>query len=312
MAATFITITSDQAGQRIDNFLITRLKGLPKTRIYRALRKGEVRVNKGRVKPEYKIQTNDVVRIPPVELPSSGSPVIAPSKQLASELEQRVMYENQQLLIINKPSGLAVHGGTQISAGLIEMLRVMRPEQEFLELVHRLDRQKTGCLIIAKKRSTLVDLHRQLTGKQVKKRYLLLVKGVWTLGQHKVDAPLLKNVCRGGERMVTIHDDGKAAATIFRPIRAFKEATLLEANLITGRTHQIRVHAASLGHPVAGDVKYGDNDFNKAMQVYGLQRLFLHSASISCTINSEEQSLSLCAPLDRKLLNVLNSLPSEE
>lgn len=308
MAATIITVAYDQAGQRIDNFLFTRLKGLPKSRIYRALRKGEVRVNKGRVKAEYRVQANDQVRIPPINLSSSEKPIIRPSAALIEELQQRVLYEDKNVMVMNKPSGLPVHGGTRVSAGLIEMLRVMYPQQRFMELVHRLDRDTSGCLLIAKKRSALVELHRLLTERCVDKQYLALVKGQWHGGEVKVDVPLLKNSTQSGQRRVIVHQEGKPSLTLFQPLWRYKEATLVIAKPISGRTHQIRVHATHIGHPIAGDEKYGDDEFNKMLRLLGLHRLFLHSASITCKLRMPKLSIALCAPLEAKLQQVLAGL----
>lgn len=308
MAVQILVIKPDQAGQRIDNFLFTRLKGLPKSRIYRAIRNGEVRVNKGRIKPEYRIQANDSIRIPPLKIVPTETATLKPSTNLLNLLQQSIIYENEGLLIINKPSGIPVHGGSQVNIGLIESLRVLRPQARFLELVHRLDQETSGCLMIAKKRQVLLELHKLLIERQVKKQYLVLVKGRWEGGQRKVQAPLLKNTYQGGERKVIVHDEGKPAVTLFRPYKKFAEATLLEAFPVTGRTHQIRVHAACIGYPVAGDEKYGDPEFNKQMRKSGLKRLFLHSAGIMCRFNQSEGQLGICAQLDTGLKNCLENL----
>lgn len=305
MIAKIIIITAEQTGQRIDNFLIAKLKGLPKSRIYRALRNGEVRVNKGRVKPLYRLQAADQIRIPPLNYETKQTS-IKPSDRLVQELEQRIVIEDNELIIINKPSGLPVHGGTRVSAGLIEMLRMMRPTCRYLELVHRLDRETSGCLLIAKKRQCLVELHQLLTNRQVQKQYILLVKGRWQGGVRKVDAPLLKNCLKSGERIVRVDKNaGKPATTLFQPIRRFRGSTLLAAKPISGRTHQIRVHAALIGHPIAGDTKYGDKEFNQTMQKMGLTRLFLHAASIYCELPKRRRKIALSMPLPSGLKNIV-------
>jgi 23S rRNA pseudouridine955/2504/2580 synthase len=258
-----VVIGDEHAGQRIDNFLLTALKGVPKTHIYKLLRKGEVRVNKGRIKPPHRLQEGDVVRIPPVRVaePKPDAPV---SSKLHQQLQDRIIFEDKDLLVINKPSGLAVHGGSGLNFGLIEALRQMYPLAKRLELVHRLDRDTSGCLIIAKKASILKALHEQLRNDGMEKIYLALAKGTMK-GRQEVDAPLLKNTVQSGERVVRVNPEGKEAQTIFTSQRVFENSTLLEARLITGRTHQIRVHAKHMGHPLAGDDKYGDDDFNKHM-----------------------------------------------
>lgn len=303
-----ITVESEQAGQRVDNFLLARLKTLPKARVYRAIRKGEVRVNKKRVKPEYRVKADDQIRIPPIEMENISKESFRPEPKLLEFIASRILFENDQLLIINKPAGLPVHGGNRVSIGLIEMLRLVRPDDRFLELVHRLDQNTSGCLLIAKKRRILVELHRLLTQREVKKQYLVLVKGQWQGGQKKVSAPLLRDCFRHGERLVEVSDQGKPAITLFRPLKKYAQATLLEAFPVSGRTHQIRVHAAHLGHPVAADEKYGDEAFNKEMNKIGLKRLFLHSASISCDLPNEDLKIGICALLDPDLKKVLNKL----
>jgi 23S rRNA pseudouridine955/2504/2580 synthase len=254
----FITIDPELEGQRIDNFLRTFLKGVPKSLIYRILRKGEIRVNKKRVKPEYKLQGNDELRIPPIRV---SEPSEVPSTKLdkVASLENHILFEDDWLIVLNKPAGTAVHGGSGLSFGVIEALRALRPEQKFLELVHRLDRDTSGCLLIAKKRSALKSLHEQLRDKQVDKRYQALVHGVWPENRFKVKAPLVKNVLKSGERMVSVNEvEGKPSETRFRILESFDDATLVEASPITGRTHQIRVHCLHAGHPIACDDKYGN------------------------------------------------------
>jgi 23S rRNA pseudouridine955/2504/2580 synthase len=303
----FYEITEDRAGQRIDNFLLAYLKGVPKSRIYRVLRKGEVRVNKGRVKPSYRLQKGDSVRIPPIRYTAEAH-AGTPSVNLLQRIENCVIYEDEQLMILDKPSGMAVHGGSGLSFGAIELLRAARPQARSLELVHRLDRDTSGCLVVAKKRSVLRRLHELFRSGEVQKRYLALVKGRWRGAQQKVNAPLQKNVLRSGERMVQVHPDGKEAVSIFTPVKVFSNASLMSVELITGRTHQIRVHSAHIGHPIAGDEKYGDNDFNQWAKTMGLKRLFLHAESLKFTLPDRERPIEVKAPLGADLLRVLDNL----
>ncbi len=307
-----IEIDGESAGQRIDNFLVTKLKGVPKSRIYRILRRGEVRVNKGRIKPAYRLKNGDVVRIPPLR---AADQVAVQNRQfpaLARRLDKAILYEDPQLLVIDKPSGMAVHGGSGVSQGVIETLRTARPETRFLELVHRLDRDTSGCLLIAKKRSTLRVLHELLRCGGINKRYLALVKGEWQDGKRRVEAPLYKNRIASGERFVRVDDRGKAAITLFKPICRYPQATLIEAQLITGRTHQIRVHAAHIGHPIAGDRKYGNNDFNKQMRTLGLSRLFLHACSLGFRLTGDTAAVQISAPLQPELQQVLDRLEHQQ
>ncbi|PVV05491.1 MAG: 23S rRNA pseudouridine(955/2504/2580) synthase, partial [gamma proteobacterium symbiont of Ctena orbiculata] len=276
----FVEVDSEYAGQRIDNFLMRHLKGVPKSYIYRILRKGEVRVNKGRVKGPYKIQAGDLVRIPPVRTDRSEAPP-RPSEQLRTILEQAVVYEDERLMVLNKPSGMAVHGGSGVSSGIIEALRLIRPDERHLELVHRLDRETSGCLMISKRRSSLRMLHELIRENRVDKRYLALLAGSWRKGSRVVDMPLKKNTLQGGERVVRVDAEGKPAETRYKRLQRFKEATLVEVELITGRTHQIRVHSAWLGSPVLGDSKYGEDAANRRFREMGLKRLFLHAHQVS-------------------------------
>ena len=304
-----IEIGEEQAGQRIDNFLIRVLKGAPKTLIYRLLRKGEVRVNKGRIKQTYRLQCGDVVRIAPVRL--SASENIPPGQKALQRVQESIIHEDDVLLILNKPSGIAVHGGSGVNYGIIEALRVLRPEAPFLELVHRLDRDTSGCLIIAKRRSALRHLHDQMRAHKMDKRYLALVKGQWKGGEKRIDAKLRKITLKSGENVVKVADDGKEALSLFRAEKAFKGASLLSVKLITGRTHQVRVHAASLGMPLAGDDKYGDEGFNTAMEKLGLRRLFLHAEQLSFEHPKSGQHFSIHAPLNDDLQQVLLKLEAE-
>jgi len=304
----FVEISTEQAGQRIDNYLITLLKGVPKSRIYRILRKGEVRVNKGRVKPTYRLKPQDMVRVPPIRLEDKPTAERPPDKQI-ERIENAIIFEDKGLIIINKPAGLAVHGGSGLSFGIIELLRASRPTAPYLELVHRLDRDTSGCLMIAKKRSYLRHLHEQLrTDRQVRKHYRALLCGHWDKGKHHENAPLLKVTHSSGERIVRVDEAGKASHTLFNSITRHKEASYMEIELFTGRTHQIRVHAAHCGHPVAGDDKYGTKDCNKLLQKRGLNRLFLHAYRLEFQHPSTGQDMDIIAPLGTELNSVLDNL----
>ncbi|WAJ36369.1 23S rRNA pseudouridine(955/2504/2580) synthase RluC [Pseudomonas sp. GOM7] len=302
-----IEVAPELAGQRIDNFLRTQLKGVPKTLIYRILRKGEVRVNKGRIKPEYKLQAGDVVRVPPLRLPERDEP--EPLAQgLLERLEAAIVYEDKALIVLNKPAGIAVHGGSGLNYGVIEAFRQLRPEAKDLELVHRLDRDTSGLLMIAKKRSMLRHLHEQLRGDGVDKRYMALVRGHWATARKQVNAPLQKSNLRSGERMVEVDDEGKEALTLFRVLRRFGDfATLVEAKPVTGRTHQIRVHAKHAGHSIAGDSKYGDDDFTREIRELGGKRLFLHAYELHVPL-PEGGVLKLEAPVDEMWAKTLERL----
>ena len=319
----YVQIDEDRAGQRIDNFLLSFLKGVPKSRIYRILRKGEVRVNKGRIKASYRLQAGDDVRIPPVRL---GEPakVSAPGQRVLSLIENSILVEEKGFLVLNKPSGLAVHGGSGLNYGIIEALRALRPDAPYLELVHRLDRDTSGALIIAKKRSVLRELHALLRGEGVRgeqgekmeKKYLALVKGRWEGGKRRVDAPLLKNTLKSGERVVRVSEEGKSALSFFEPVTIYSNSSLVEVSLLTGRTHQIRVHADSIGCPIAGDAKYGDEAFNRIMKDAGLNRLFLHAKSVAFTLSAgdkkpeNDKKYFIEAPLSPELKKVLKKLES--
>ncbi len=304
----YLTITEDYAGQRIDNFLITHLKNVPKTRIYRILRKGEVRVNKKRAQPSYRLQAGDIVRLPPMQIDDKPIPV-APNQRVVALLQNRILYEDKGMLILNKPAGMPVHGGSGVSMGVIEALRVMYPKLPHLELAHRLDRDTSGCLIIAKKRSILKELHQLLREGRVHKVYLTLTKGQWKKSELKVNVALRKNHLSSGERVVKVDPEGKESLTVFEPMQSFGDAMLMEATLHTGRTHQIRVHACYRHHPIAGDEKYGDPEFNKQMKQYGLKRLFLHSHRLEFKLPSTEQHIKVIAPLDADLQACLNKFP---
>ncbi|WXL27396.1 23S rRNA pseudouridine(955/2504/2580) synthase RluC [Ectopseudomonas mendocina] len=302
-----LEVSPEYAGQRIDNFLRTQLKGVPKTLIYRILRKGEVRVNKGRIKPEYKLQAGDVVRVPPLRLPDRDEPEPV-AQGLLQRLEAAIVYEDKALIVLNKPAGIAVHGGSGLNYGVIEAFRQLRPDAKDLELVHRLDRDTSGLLMIAKKRSMLRHLHEALRGDGVDKRYMALVRGYWPTAKKQVSAPLLKSNLRSGERMVEVNPEGKEALTVFRVLRRFGEfATLIEAKPVTGRTHQIRVHTQYAGHSIAGDSKYGDDDFTREVREMGGKRLFLHAYELIVPMPDGSQ-LRVEAPVDELWSKTLERL----
>lgn len=308
-AVKFLTVDGVYENQRIDNFLTSRLKGLPKSRLYRIIRKGEVRVNKKRIKPDYRLKAGDIIRIPPVQLSQSPNDGVKPSAHLQALLESSILYEDGNLLVVNKPSGMAAHGGSGIRFGVIETLRNMRPQDKYLELVHRLDRDTSGCLLLAKKPSILKELHELLRNGQMEKTYLALVKGYWPKHIRTVDEPLRKNQLQSGERMVSVHKEGKPSVTEFRVMQRFADATLVEAKPQTGRTHQIRVHALHIGHPIAGDEKYGDKDFDKLLKEYGCKRLFLHASELKFTLPSLEKTIEIKAELTDDLQDCLTNLP---
>ncbi len=302
----YLQITAEQAGQRIDNFLHTHLKGVPKSHIYRILRTGEVRINKGRIKPTYRLQGGDTVRLPPIQLPNTLSkrPVMSQQQQLA----HAILYEDSHLIILNKPAGMAVHGGSGIHVGVIETLRALYPRLPYLELVHRLDRDTSGCLMIAKKPSLLRRLHDLLRNGGIDKQYLALVQGHWDPYCTKIELPLRKNILRSGERMVRVQASGKPSVSQFRIARQLATTTLLRIQPLTGRTHQIRVHAAYVGHPIAGDSKYGNDSFNKTMQQLQLNRLFLHAEQLHFELPERDVHLAVQAPLPTCLQHVLHQL----
>jgi len=270
---TWLEIGEESAAQRIDNFLLRTLKGVPKSHVYRVLRSGEVRVNSGRVKPEYRLKAGDRVRVPPVRMSERKPPAAKP-------LGLPVAFEDAALIVIDKPSGVAVHGGSGVSYGVIESLRAERPQAKFLELAHRLDRDTSGLLLVAKKRSALVELHRMLREGEIDKRYLAVVKGRWS-GPAEMRQALHKYVTASGERRVSVKEDGMKAVTRVSPKRSSDEFSLVELQLLTGRTHQIRVHLAHAGHPVLGDDKYGDFELNRVLAKNGVKRLFLHAERLS-------------------------------
>ena len=302
-APRFVTVDEFSVGQRLDNYLIKLLKGVPKSRIYRIIRKGEVRVNKGRKKADYKLKAEDLIRIPPIR--TSTEKEIKPSQSLLKLLENAVLYEDKGMLIINKIHGMSVHGGSGISVGIIEALKSQYKEP--IELVHRLDRATSGCLILAKKRSVLKSLHSQLVNHQLEKRYTALVKDTWSKKKHTIDAPIYQN-----SRYSVIDSKGKDSLSHFHPIKNFElgdfNASLVEVSIETGRTHQIRVHAKFAGHPVAQDDKYGDGDFDQFMKKKGLNRLFLHAKTLTFTNPLTHEIQKVNAPLPDDLETFLKKL----
>ncbi|WP_248885255.1 23S rRNA pseudouridine(955/2504/2580) synthase RluC [Acidithiobacillus acidisediminis] len=304
----YLDIGEAEAGQRLDNFLLRVMKGVPRSHIYKILRSGEVRVNKGRVKAQYHLTTGDQVRLPPLrQAEPSPSPTV--TAKLADDLRARILYEDERVLVLDKPSGLAVHGGSGIAWGVIEALRALRPDIRELELVHRLDRETSGCLLLSKRRSALRQLHAEIREGGMQKRYLVLAAGAWRGGEQRVDLPLRKNTLRSGERIVCVDKGmGKAAATRFSPLQRFANCTLLEAELESGRTHQIRVHLQAIGHPVLGDEKYGDPDANAALRETGLRRLFLHASLLCFTHPGDQRVLRVEAPLSANLQVLLEDL----
>jgi 23S rRNA pseudouridine955/2504/2580 synthase len=301
-----ITISDEEADQRIDNFLLRICKGVPKSHIYRVLRSGEVRVNKGRIDQTYRLKEGDVVRVPPVR-------VAEKSTQVVPGAEFDVLFEDAHMLVIDKPAGVAVHGGSGVSYGVIEQLRAARPQAKFLELVHRLDRDTSGILLLAKKRSALTNMHEQIREGRLDKRYLALVQGDWQNPRQHVKLPLFKYNTADGERRVRVQADGLASHTVFNLMRKYGSFALLEAELKTGRTHQIRVHLASSGFPIVGDDKYGDFGLNRALQKaegerIALKRMFLHAYQITFLHPETGQPVTLNAPLAPECERFLKSL----
>jgi 23S rRNA pseudouridine955/2504/2580 synthase len=304
-AVSMVTVDESAEGQRIDNFLAKHLKGVPKSHLYRILRSGEVRVNSKRVDATCRLALGDLVRIPPVRV---SAPAPKPTGPVASKFEGKVIFEDDALLVIDKPAGFAVHGGSGISRGVIEQLRLERPQAKFLELVHRLDRETSGVLLLAKKRSALVAMHEAIRGNEMEKRYLMLVRGDWKDKKRRVKLPLKKYTLESGERRVSVDEEGQDSDTIFHLRQSFGEFSLLEAELITGRTHQLRVQLEHLGFPIAGDDKYGDYTFNKELQKRGLKRMFLHSAETVIRHPLTGAELRLKAPLPKELQSFLDKL----
>lgn len=305
-SVTFLEVGEDGAGQRIDNFLLKRLKGVPKSHVYRILRSGEVRVNKGRAAADRRLDLGDQVRVPPVRMAEKSDDPVAPAREFAT------VFEDEAMIVIDKPAGVAVHGGSGVDYGVIEQLRRARPTARFLELAHRLDRETSGLLIVGKKRSALVRLHDMFRDGGIDKRYLALVKGRWRDPLRNVKLPLLKYLTPEGERRVRVSPEGKEAHSIMRLQARWKtslgEFSLLEVELRTGRTHQIRVHLAHLGFPIVGDEKYGDFSLNRDLQKAGLKRMFLHAAAVRLPHPLTAEKLSLTAPLPAELERFLEKL----
>jgi len=305
-SVSWLTVDENATGQRIDNFLLRTLKGVPKSHVYRILRSGEVRLNKGRVGPDVRLAPGDVIRVPPVRT------VAPPRAPIARSFKPGILFEDDWLIGIDKPAGLAVHGGSGIALGLIEQLRAARPDARFLELAHRLDRETSGVLLVAKKRAALTGLHAQLRDGEIDKRYLALVRGPWKDAMRVVDVPLHRFSTREGERRVRAEPSGRASMTIFRLERAWPArvppVALLEAELKTGRTHQIRVHLAHLGHALAGDDKYGDFAWNRELAREGLKRMFLHAREVTFAHPASGDPIVVASPLPEALSRFLTGL----
>ncbi len=311
-AVRHVEVGAERAGQRLDNFLMSLLGEVPRSHIYRLIRRGEVRVNGRRAKPDQRLEGRDSVRVPPVRREAAPRPPRAPARLLEA-LERAILYQDERLMVLDKPAGVAVHGGSGVSLGVIEALRASRPHEQ-LELAHRLDRDTSGCLLVARKAGSLRILHALLREGRFEKGYLALVRGHWSLGRSRIEAPLRTDLRVGGERTVKVHSGGKPAVSEFRPVEFFGtsasgslRATLVEVVLHTGRTHQIRVHAAHAGHPIAGDEKYGDEAFNLSLRDLGLERMFLHAHTVSFEW-PEGGPFSASAPLPPELRRVLDRL----
>jgi 23S rRNA pseudouridine955/2504/2580 synthase len=305
--AQHLQVSAEHAGRRIDNFLIGQLKGIPKTRIYQMLRKGEVRVNSSRIKQDYRLQMGDDIRIPPLFTKDDKNDQQIPAF-LQQLLDKSVLYEDDDLLVLNKPAGITVHGGTNQKYGIIESLRLQKPDINFLELVHRLDKETSGCLLIAKDHRVLRALHNNLRSGKIEKHYLTLLQNRLKKIYLEVNLPLKKNRLISKERIVQVNENGKHAITKFFVKKYYSNTSLVKVQLITGRTHQIRVHAAQVGHPIAGDTKYGDRNFNKEMRRIGLKRLFLHAESIKFIAPTSGRLIKINAPLADKLTDILDNL----
>lgn len=307
MGVRWVTVSEDNDGQRVDNFLMAQLRGVPRSVVYRIVRKGEVRVNKGRVRPDTRLKTGDEVRIPPVSQKQAAAQVV-PGERVQAVMEGAVVFENEQMLVVNKPSGIAVHGGSGLDFGLIEVLRAARPEARFLELVHRLDRDTSGLVMVAKKRSALRYLQDELRQKRIRKHYHALVSGRWPADVSRVDAPLLRYEMSNGERRVRVDAEGKESLTTFTVLVDYEGYSLVQASPVTGRTHQIRVHSAYAGHPIAGDDKYMDDVSLKAFRAMGGRRLMLHARALEFTLPGTGEAIRLEAPYDEAFGEVLNKL----
>lgn len=302
----FLTVESDAEGQRLDNYLLKHYKKIPKSHLYRVLRQGQVRVNGGRSKAHTRLTAGDQIRMPPLDQKNKQSKGVDERDQRL--LKQCILYEDDHVIVINKPAKMAVHGGSKVSYGVIEIMRSLYPDQKGLQLAHRLDRETSGCLVIAKERLVLNEIQQLFKQSQVTKIYQALTKGHWKTSQMHVANYIKKNQMQGGERVTEAQDDGYFAETYFKPLDNFVYASFIEARITTGRTHQIRVHAQQQNHPIAGDDKYGDNKFNAVMKQHGLKRLFLHAARIEFFIESLNRTIRVQAPLDPALVTILQRL----
>jgi len=305
-SVTWLEVGEESEGQRLDNFLLRIAKGVPKSHIYRVVRSGEVRVNKGRVPAEYRLQVGDRVRVPPMRTAEKSSQAAVPARDF------EIAFEDEALIVIDKPAGVAVHGGSGVSFGVIEQLRRARPQAKLLELAHRLDRDTSGLLVVAKKRVALTKLHDMFRDGAIAKRYLALVKGRWRNELQHVRLPLHKYLTAEGERRVSVNPEGKASHSIVRLVARWENFSLVEVELKTGRTHQIRVHLAHLGFPIAGDDKYGDFPLNKALQKAGLGRMFLHAAKLALPHPLSGVPVALESPLPAELRSFTDKLDRNE
>ena len=302
-----LAVTPEQAGRRIDNFLLAHLKTIPKSRVYQMLRRGEVRANGGRIKPDYRLQQGDAIRIPPVfEQPRAGPG--KPPARLVDMIRTRVMYEDERIIGVDKPPGLVVHAGSGSAFGVIELLRELYQPEQTLHLVHRLDKETSGCLLVAKNMAVLRQVNRALKDGKVKKEYVALLQGRMRKNNTRVDTPLQRRRSPRGEGLVRIDESGKSASTEFSPVKVYRDATLVRVRTATGRTHQIRVHAASVGHPLAGDGKYGDREFNRKMRTLGLGRMFLHAGKLAVPALKKTGQYQFSAQLPADLERVLENL----
>jgi 23S rRNA pseudouridine955/2504/2580 synthase len=308
-AARRVHVGADFAGQRLDNFLLRELAGVPRSRVYRLLRRGEVRVNGKRKQADYRLEAQDEVRLPPLrDAPARDGPAGRVPDALIATVRRAIVHEDARLLVLDKPAGLAVHGGSGLAFGAIEALRALRPDEP-LELVHRLDRETSGCLLVARTRAALRATHALLREGAVEKHYATLLAGRWRLGRKTIDAPVQTDAREGGERKVRVHRAGKIAVSVFTPMAQFRDlAALMDVSIRTGRTHQIRVHAAFAGHPVAGDDKYGDREFNARLRALGLKRMFLHASSVAFRWPDTGQAFRAEAPLPAELAAVTERL----
>ena len=305
-SATLLEVGEESAGQRIDNFLLRLAKGVPKSHVYRILRSGEVRLNKGRIGADYRLVQGDQVRVPPIRVATRPEGSATPAREFD------IVFEDDALIVLNKPSGTAVHGGSGVSFGVIEQLRRARPEAKLLELAHRLDRETSGLLIVAKKRAALTALHDLFRDGQIAKRYLALVKGEWTNLKQQVKLPLHKYLTSAGERRVSVSAEGKEAHSIVRLKARWENFSLVEVELKTGRTHQIRVHLSHLGFPIAGDDKYGDFALNRELKKAGLKRMFLHAAKLALPHPVSGEAMALESALPVELIQFIASIERNE